>query len=596
MHIDIPKDLNANLAYRQVFTERCLKDERLRWAVIEECRCNLLFWANTFAWTFDPRKTASKQSPILPFITYPIQDDCMLQMEEWLGKEDICLVKSRAMGASWMVMALLFGHRFLFSKKQLAFGVVSREERLVDGHPKSLFAKLQFLMDKLPSWMVPRYDHFWMRFLNNETGTTIEGTSTTSQTFRGDRYTAVLMDEFAAFELPEGEKVLASSQATTNCRIMSSTPQGRTGAFARMAHNPSIRRIDLHWSKHPEYAKELWIDPQGRKRSPWYDRECARMPIPAMIAQELDLDFAGSASPFFHPPIIDRCILEHVRQPVMRGKIEEQDGKPVFVEQLKGDFLLWMFLKEPEKHVPESERYVIGCDISAGTGATNSVLSVADRRTREKVGEFASPRSGPTEFAALAVLAAKFFNDAFMIWEQNGPGVAFGKRVIDLGYRNIYYRQDEQGLERKISASMVPGFHSSPANKQLVLREYAAALSNDTFVNRSSAALDECRDYVYLATGEVDNARKATVSDPSGARSNHGDRVIADALANKALGQPVEVMRQLDENEALTPVGPYSPLARRKQWQDMERGRSGWESSPEARAGWEETEESLKGW
>ena len=63
---------------------------------------------------------------------------------------------------------------------------------------------------------------------------------------------------------------------------------------------------------------------------------------------------------------------------------------------------------------------------------------------------------------------------------------------------------------------------------------YAAALGSKRFINRSEAAVKECRQYQYNKSGEVVNARAALAKgDLSGARSNHADRPVADALACK---------------------------------------------------------------
>jgi hypothetical protein len=42
--------------------------------------------------------------------------------------------------------------------------------------------------------------------------------------------------------------------------------------------------------------------------------------------------------------------------------------------------------------------------------------------------------------------------------------------------------------------------------------------------------LRECREYIFQASGSVEHSRSINTIDPTGARDNHGDRVIADAL------------------------------------------------------------------
>jgi hypothetical protein len=590
------KSLPENLQWREWLADRCSKDKQLAAAIRETCKHDFLFWINFACWTHDPRLP----NPVVPFVTWDFQDEALRTMEASLGKEDVCVVKSRDMGASWMIMAL-FTHRWQFWNN-LAFGAVSREEKLVDGHPKSLFAKVDFLLERQPGFLLPRFEHLHLRFRNLDTGSTLEGSTTTGNVFRGDRYTAVMMDEFAAFEEADGNKALASSQSATNSRFFNSTPQGAIGAFYEVAHNKHIRRIDLHWSKHPEKARGIKRGYDGKLWSPWYERECQRMPIPAMIAQELDLDFAGSASPFFPPDVIDKVMAQQVRPPVGRGRLDFDPLAPLdrekhkFLEEPAGDLLLWLLLADGRP--PQDEEYVVGCDVSQGTGATNSVLSVASRRTREKVAEFASANLSPDKLADLALALAAWFNGAFIIWEMNGPGGAFGKRIMDQGYRNVYYRQDEQSLEHKVAKSLTPGWHASPQNKLLLFREYVRALGNGFFVNRSSAAVQECRQYVYLPNGQIGNARAQAFADPSGARQNHGDRPTADALANRALGAEPALKREPDPL-AIPVDPPWGSLAWRRQKAEQEKKLqvSGhWESSRESLHGWNESPVAGVGW
>src|SRR5262249_39681267 len=229
------------------------------------------------------------------------------------------------------------------------------------------------------------------------------------------------------------------------------------------------------------------------------------------------------------------------------------------------------------------EQYVIGGDIGAGVGATPSVLTIVEKRTREKIGRFRTAGLDPTKFAECAVALAKWFNNAFLIWESNGmTGQLFGKRVVELGYRESYYRREERGLEHKIAKAIIPGWHNTPDNLDLLLGAYARALANSFFVNRSRESIDECRQYVWLPNNHVANATARGITDPATGGKNHGDEVIADALANKALGDEPEVrLRPEDEEAAILANPPEHSMAwRRKRWQEKQRAESDWGDSP----------------
>ncbi len=177
----------------------------------------------------------------------------------------------------------------------------------------------------------------------------------------------------------------------------------------------------------------------------------------------------------------------------------------------------------------------MGCDVAVGTGASNSVASCASQTTGEKVAELASPNLSPDEFADATLALCHWLNGAYLLWEKNGPGVRFGMRVMESGYRNVYYQQNEQSLSKKVSDT--PGWTATDPNKRMVYGEYVSALLEGRFTNRCKEALEECRLIVWDPSGKIVNSRAQASIDPTGARENHADRPTADALCNKGLGE-----------------------------------------------------------
>ena len=117
------------------------------------------------------------------------------------------------------------------------------------------------------------------------------------------------------------------------------------------------------------------------------------------------------------------------------------------------------------------------------------------------------------------------FGGAKLCWEANGPGREFGVRVKELGYGNIYYRTDLDTGRQKDFA----GWWSGKEEKRLLLSSYRQALADGQFINRSNKALDECKEYLVDSSGSIDHMPSKYTEDPTKARDNHGDRVIADA-------------------------------------------------------------------
>jgi hypothetical protein len=528
------------------------------------CRRDPLFFVNSFVWSYNPRLPSGLRRQ--PFILYEFQANALCELILAKGvilgydASDVLIEKSRDMGASWLcVIADMWCWQF---QEFASFLWLSRTQDYVDktGDPKSLFWKADWMLTNQPAWLAPRMD--WgadrtkLHLRNPETLSVIDGESTTGEAGRGDRRTSILLDEFASVK--EGAKILSATADTTDCRIFNSTPKGTGNAFylqrqSMQAEGQVILRF--HWSEHPDKRKGLYssdggrvkyLDPgfeypvgykficDGKLRSLWYDKEERRRSSKMEIAQEIDIDYLASGSQFFDQEVLERCMAETAQLPLRVGEIlwrmpDCSDG--TFEDRATGRLRLWISVGS-DGRPPIDRNYVLGVDVSAGSDASNSVISVVDTKTRWKVAEFSTVNVFPNKLAEYAVSLGRWFKghdgEAFIVWEANGPGLEFGGTIIELGYMNYYRR----GSGRR----RLPGWFSSGDEKLKLLGDYRRALAAGTFVNRSKEAIQECQEYVYMPDGSVAHAGSANTEDPTGAKHNHGDRVIADALACLALG------------------------------------------------------------
>ena len=600
----VPKGMSANLAFRADMLRMAGTDLLAASQLWTMCSEDMLFYVNTFCWTYDPRPEAI--SPVLPFITYPeFQDEAMLSIADCVVVgEDFAMPKSRDMGASWMGLTVF--EWFWHFRHDLSFLLVSRNEDYVDknGNPKALFQKIDFLHRHQPHWLLPtgRWlgqkdpNRQSLHMGNADTDSVIDGESTTSDAGRGDRRTAMFIDEHAAFKLNDGFLVLKATRDTTSCRGFNSTPQGSNNGFYDVVHNTSARIIRLHWSSHPEKKRGLYNTNRvkkpklldgfrgivkvrqkgdrkskevmfpddypfildGKLRSPWYDVQCARCASAMEIAQELDIDFLGSAYQYFDSESIDLLRKKYCRPSIRRGDLEfdaESFHPKRFADNSRGILELWIALDANDQPAKDRQ-FVIGTDVSAGTGASNSVCSIVDKKTREKIGLLKTPNLRPNPFAKLAIALANFFNGALMIWDASGPtGKVFTQQVIGSHYGNIYYRHNEKKVTHKISDE--PGYYLSGPAKYALLEDYRSDLADHAFINRSETGMNECLQFIRTGPETVEHSAAANAQDPSGARTAHGDEVIADALA--ALG----CRDNRKQEEAEEPTIPYGSLAYR---------------------------------
>ena len=557
----VPKEMKENLAYRTEVLSRAATDLEFQRTLWLACKRDMLFWINTFVWTFDPRKP----NPKLPFITYGYQDEAFLAMEEALPSEDglikgndVIIEKSRDMGASWICLTL-FTWRWHFRNLQ-SFLMVSRKEGLVDGSGDSLFSHIDFIQKGLPSWMLPQMRRNKLKLINLDNGSKIEGESTTDNIGRGGRRTAMLVDEFAAFE-GGGYDVLSATADNTNCRVFNSTPNGTANAFYAQLQK-GTPRLRFHWSRHPEKAEGIYEGPDGRSRSPWYDKECERRAHPVEIATQLDIDYQGSAYPFMDPKTLEDLAKEFARVPDHQGHLAFEDMRnPEFMDSMegRGNLKVWTPL---DVHLKPSDMhdYVIGVDVSQGTGASESAASVIDRHTGEKVAELADNQITPNKFAELCVALCHWFKGpggrpAFLIWEATGPGRTFGKTVIEeCRFGNVYYAINDQRITKRESDR--PGWFSTQEGKKDLLANYRDVLFSRVFINPSKKALRQAGEFVYLPNGRVEHGGAVNTIDPTDKGDNHGDVVIADALAAKIIRERKKA--EVKRRDAGPPAGSFA--------------------------------------
>lgn len=264
------------------------ENEEFRQVVYEKCKESTPFFINVFGWTFDPRPEAP--DPYLPFIMYPFQVDAVRWIEDRIAKsEDGVIEKSRDMGATWVIVAVLV-KKWLFERGFQAL-MGSRKEDLVDNWLlDSLFGKLQFFVERLPKFILPdkfRMDQHRMklRLVNPDNGNVIAGESANADFSRAGRYSVVVFDEAAFWE--NLESAWRAAAQATRTRIPISTPNG-INAFSRIRESGMYKVLRLHASIHPLKTPE------------WIEQERARM-SPEDFAQEIDISYHRSSRGTVYP-------------------------------------------------------------------------------------------------------------------------------------------------------------------------------------------------------------------------------------------------------------------------------------------------------
>lgn len=554
---EIPGDVKENLVWREETNARAAKDLAFRRKVLENCREDPLYFFNGFGWLYEPRSIDEK---VIPLVTYGFQENLAKHMEAPFSMpsgDPRIWEKSRGMAATWTAM-FVYVRRWLFFKNE-SFLLVSKKAESVDnkGDPDALFSKIDFIIERLPAWMMPpmgRNDRARMKLKNPVTNAIINGEARVAELARGGRRTGMFVDE--APLLPDIGDAISSIIDNTDCATFCGTPdkRGMTNPCVRYMTEEGFGRLTLHWPLHPDKSRGLYMADEdgtvrvfdkdwdhegegyefihdGKLRSPWYDLTESRIADPVRMAREHDISYTGATRAFFDNRSVAVSIEENAMEPTFVGDLdyEKETASPRgLVKNPFGRVRLWTPF-DGFGHPIINGTVMAAADISSGSGASNSVLAVGIPEEREKIADIVTPELQPFEFSALCVAFLRFLsnprnpqaaNDPFLAWEMNGVGRQFGIRVLDLAYGNVYW---EKGKDH-------PGVWMDTKTKKFLLDKLKEAYLTGNYINRSREAMEEAFEYVYMTSDKIEHVSALSKSDPSGAGQNHGDRVISDAI------------------------------------------------------------------
>lgn len=530
--IKVPRGVLQNLQCRAEILTKCLHPGDVRNNIYALCSRDPIAWINLFAYTKNPRQpTVSK----VPFILYEdFQDEAFWEIIMAIETgEDLLIEKTRDMGASWLIL-YAFTWFWLF-RDNSDFRAGSRKEDFVDklGDMDTLFEKIRFCLRFLPGWMLPKgyleSEHAtYMKIINPVNGNSIVGESANPQFGSGGRRKAVLLDEFSKWDQSVAASAWTSTADVTRCRIPCSTPLGSGNKFAELANGTKekIEKLTLHWTLHPDKAKDCYyIDDDGTRvpmpdhktayaiwdknrqqkggiivRSPWYDAECERR-SDADIAQELDVDYARSGYPFFTMTALkrQRVWIPHVRKNpfskvpfgcYVSGKVTDANHKFRFIESQGEDWL--RIFEFPQAYL----EYVAGGDTAEGLEkGDESVLVIRDKYTRNVVATISGSYKN-NEFELYSYLACKYYNDALIAVESypSAYGVAVNRGILALG-GNMYYAQRYDKMKDEQKDPKL-GFTTDARSRPIILSAAEEEIRKGACELRDANLISQCQTFI----------------------------------------------------------------------------------------------------
>jgi len=584
---DVPKTHKGQLLWRY-FMVMQTHDKRRRKAIENACRRSVLFHINTFIWINEPRKHPN----CVPFNTYEYQDDMISTFVDNVRKAattefddeiyDMLVEKSRTMGVTWAALAPI--DWFWRFHPRSMFLLISKKEDDVDkrGDMRALMSKLDYIEEHMPNAFRVRgrmhnqhHGRSHLLIYNLYNNASITGESANANAGRSGRYLGVLRDEEAFAE--HGDKITAACTETTLVQLRVSTPNGTANSFYRARKDNLVKVFSFHWSIHPLYSKGLyeykdgvvnikdqkWHDDYHKerekyyvcqheptcadpgtawqwKRSPWFDQRCKRYGTnPKDISQELQISYHGTGSPYFQIHKLTKVRERHAVDPVWQGELADI----IPVDIIDGDARenrckAWVDILGGS--APQTTTYTMGCDIGTGTGSSDTAITVVDDSSRRKVFEFFSNGILPEEFAEKVVAPIyKAFVTAlgvpFISWDQGGPGIPFGAKILSLGSMQVYYyrHRDQRGskVERR------PGLPAGGNCKSIAFERFRTALFGGYYITPSKETYLQATEYVYpdASAGAPYHVASKETNESSGRGEQHGDVLVSEVVACIAL-------------------------------------------------------------
>jgi len=247
MEFKAPQDPVENKRFRLKMLQKAEESPKLQAYLREKCRRDNQFFCDAFLWTYDPR--LADKNPHLPFILWPKQRKLFEQLDYWYKRSqsgervNAVLDKPRAVGATFTLVAWCF-HRWLFEPFEARFG--SRKEDYVDkrGESDTIFFKFDYMIERLPTWLLAPFTRSSMLLKNLETGGQISGESANPNFGRGGRKSIIVFDELGFWEWARASWEACGE--TTNFRLAMSTPPltGKDSFFYKLISGQE-GRVDM---------------------------------------------------------------------------------------------------------------------------------------------------------------------------------------------------------------------------------------------------------------------------------------------------------------------------------------------------------------
>jgi len=473
------------------------------------------------------------------------------------------------------------------------------KDNSVIGSEETLFYKLLYMLNTMPKYLQPPIykKNLFMQNLANSAA--FKGEATNLGFGKAFRARVSIVDEAAQIEPKEASYIIENLADTAPTNIFNSTtgPWGASHPYAKLMAEHPDKVIELSFYDNPEQGAGRYTSPEDGKivikdidyyrkkytnmfteieqdkvysldelpkcfpfiadgnisnfgcdRTAWLDEfERDKAVTPRGKSQNLLMIESGSTDMFFQFGLLEK-LRDKTRRPYYSGDIGYTLDKDGYIYDTwfeaggENSILSWWGVLTTAARPFQGHNYVVGCDISKGTGTTNSVAAVLNVNTNEIEGLLVTPYLPVTDFAEKVVALCEWVggnNPPLLIWEENAMP-DFLKRIDELGYYNLFVKEDLIGKKKKSGNRYGWRSTTGPNGTKVEVMNYLDGALHEGLKESprftplriyDEQTINEMESYVWFE-GKIDIGPAAAQTETSGAKASHGDRVIAVAIAN----------------------------------------------------------------
>ncbi len=517
---------------------------------------------------------------VVPFKLNPIQRRFLYNWDE-----NSLILKARRHGISTLLLAVAFTNCLYFDNYKAAFIAHNKDDA------REIFKKVKFFLDNLPKELNVQTDTASkdeLSFIDTGSQITVS-TAGTKAAKSGADLTFIHFSEVAKFEAFDILTSAREALLTGGVTFYESTAKGMNKfydmwetaqGFFQTPKKSYIKPFFFSAAEHPSYRRDLEkdfkltieekeqfklikdqcasiLDEDILKHLAWRRWKVLTMDDPSLLPQEHPLTareaFISSGNPVFNLNQLDR--MKNASRDYRLGNLSlTKKGQIGFFDE-KGGYIRIFLPPEPGK------QYVIGNDVAEGKqGGDNSAGVVLDAQTKEQAAEFHGSLD-PDIFAYQLNMLGRFYNDALLAVEMNGPGHSVNSMLCNkYDYPRLYQEEvEDSDMTSEITGSI--GFRTNKSSKQELITLTKRAIRLGSVKINSVPCIMECRAFITNKTGTAEAEK-----------GKHDDLVMALMIAIFCLEHMPELAQRYFPNEGMSAYYDYI----QKPVQPRSRKRSGY--------------------